>query len=86
MSGLELGFSFLDQDWNLKLNPLKSPLYVGGSNLLYLTELLVYGGRWVRAISSQSHDLHVIMVAISGAGCWDCMQENPPLFITACAE
>ena len=40
----------------------------------------------MRAISSQSHDLHVIIVAISGAGCWDCMQENPPLSITVRAE
>ena len=25
--GLELGFSFMNQDWNLQLNPSKSPLY-----------------------------------------------------------
>jgi len=39
----------------------------------------------VQARSSQSHDLHVVATAISGAS-WNYMQENSPLSITACAE
>ena len=39
----------------------------------------------MQARSSQSHDFHVVAIAISGAS-WNYMQENSPLSITACAD